>query len=154
MNNSEVAKIFFEIAELLELKNVRFKPMAYKNAALTIESLEENIVYLYKSGSPPKLPGIGDAISKKIKEIIETGKLDYLENLKKEFPEVIIKLLRIPGIGPKTARLIHENLNLDTINDLIMAAKTHKISNIKGIGPKTEQLILKNIQLLEKNENS
>ncbi|MHA1267821.1 MAG: DNA polymerase/3'-5' exonuclease PolX [Candidatus Helarchaeota archaeon] len=152
MNNSEIAKIFYEIADLLEIKEVQFKPRAYRNAARTIESLSESIADLYKSDKPPKLPGIGVNIAKKIKELVTTGKLEYLENLKSEFPPILIKLLRIPGIGPKTVKLIKNNLQINTIHDLISAIKHHKIRNIKGLGPKTEELILKYIDLLKDHQ--
>ncbi|MBM4237405.1 MAG: DNA polymerase/3'-5' exonuclease PolX, partial [Euryarchaeota archaeon] len=86
MSNVKIAAILYEIADLLELKDVEFKPRAYRRAARSIESLDRDLAEFYKEGKLRDIPGIGEAIAKKISEIIESGELNYLKQLREEFP--------------------------------------------------------------------
>ncbi len=151
MKNQFVANILYQIADLLDLKGeLFFKTRAYRMAAQTIEVLEEDIDVLTKENRLEKIPGVGEALAKKIKEIVETGKLDYFERLKKEIPEGLLKLLNIPGLGPKKVAAIYKNLGITSLKDLQKAANEGKLRKLKGFGETTEQNIIRGIQLLEK----
>lgn len=143
MHNSEVARIFYEIADILELQGVKFKPQAYRKAARSIESLEEDIETIEDFTS---IPGVGKAIAKKIAEILETGKLEYLENLKEETPEGLEELLRLPDIGPKTAQVLADQ-GITSIEVLKEALDQHRLQKVKGFGPGTEENLKRSIQL-------
>jgi DNA polymerase (family 10) len=149
MKNEEVANLLYEIADILEIQDVKFKPQAYRRAAQNIESLGENIEDVHKKGKMRDIPGVGEAIAKKIGEFLDTGRLKYLEDLKKEVPEGLLILLSIPGLGPKKVSLLYNELGISRIEELKKACKTHKLEGIKGLGLKTEENILRGIELLE-----
>lgn len=152
MRNQEIANIFYEIAELLEIQGeIQFKVLAYRRAARTIENLSQNIAEII---GKEKLPGIGKAIETKINEILETGKLEFYEKLKTEIPPVLVQIIQIPSIGPKTAKLLYDNLHIKTLEDLEKAARTHQVQRIKGIGPKTEKAIIDGLQNLSKQQRT
>lgn len=154
MENSEFAKIFWEIAEFLELKEENpFKIRAYRKAAQNIESLSENLESVYKRGGLEALeaiPGVGERIAGKIEQIIKTGKLDLHERLIKEFPKGFIEMVDTPGLGPKTAVLLYKKLKIDSIEKLEAAIKAGKLRNLPGMGAKKEENILKGIKLKKK----
>ncbi|NMA10041.1 MAG: DNA polymerase/3'-5' exonuclease PolX, partial [Methanomicrobiales archaeon] len=110
--NVEVAAILYEVADLLELKGVRFKPQAYRRAALAIETLPESIADVAREGDLDEIPGVGRAIAAKIREILETGSLGYLSALREEIPEGVQHLTRIEGIGPKKAIALSRELGV------------------------------------------
>jgi DNA polymerase (family 10) len=111
MKNSEVAKVFQDIADFLEIKGeAPFKVRAYQRAVRSIEHLPVEVEQLMKEDKLREVPGIGEAISKKITELLTTGRLEYYEKLRAEFPEGISALLDIPGIGPKTAMRLTQEL--------------------------------------------
>jgi len=102
MKNTEIARVFQDIADLLELKEENiFKIRAYQKAARSIEHLPVEVEQLVRDDRLKGIPGVGEAITKKITELVTTGRLEYYENLKAEFPEGVITLLDIPGVGPK-----------------------------------------------------
>jgi DNA polymerase (family X) len=151
MKNQLVANILYQIADLLDLKGeIFFKTRAYRMAAQTVEVLEEDIEDITKEDRLLEIPGVGEGLAKKIKEIVETGKLDYFERLKREIPEGLIRLLDIPGLGPKKVAAIYKNLGITTLEGLQKAATTGKLRELEGFGEVTEQNILRGIQLLEK----
>ncbi|MGB9613411.1 MAG: DNA polymerase/3'-5' exonuclease PolX, partial [Candidatus Margulisiibacteriota bacterium] len=154
MENNEFAKIFWEIAEFLELKGENpFKIRAYQKAARNIEALSENLEDIYKKGGLEALeaiPGIGERIAGKIEQIIKTGKLDLHQKLLKEFPKGFIELMETPGLGPKTAMLLYKKLKIDTVEKLEAAAKAGKLRDLPGFGEKKEENILKGIELKKK----
>ena len=139
MKNLEVAQILNNIADILELEEVQFKPRAYRNAARTIESLTEDIKEIYERGELENIPGVGKHIAKKIKEIIETGKLKYYEKLKKKTKVNIEELHRIPGLGPKKIKFLYKKLKIKNVKDLEKAIKQKKLVKLKGFGEETEQ---------------
>jgi len=147
MKNQHVARILNEIADMLEMQGVEFKPRAYRRAARTIESLAEPIEDVYATGKLLDLPGVGDAIAKKVAEIIDTGTLGYYEELKKKTPVDLESLLSVEGIGPKTVGLLYKKLGIRSLEDLQHAAEEHKIREVKGLGPKTEENILGSIEM-------
>ena len=147
MKNQLVVQILNEIADMLDMQGVEFKPRAYRRAARTIESLAEPIEQIYAQGKLEDLPGVGEAIAKKIGEIIETGSLKYRDELKAKTPIDLDGILAVEGVGPKTAGLLFKRLGIKSLDDLERAAKEHKIREIKRLGPKTEENILSSIDL-------
>ena len=147
IKNREVADILYEIADLLEIKGVRFKPRAYRRAAQTIETLPEDVKTVYERCELQEIPGIGRSIASKIQEIMETGSLEYLEDLREELPQGLRELLEIEGIGPKTALKLYEKLRISNVEDLESAARQGKIRDLEGFREKTEENILKGIEM-------
>ena len=145
MNNRQVAAILYEVADLLELKDVKFKPVAYRRAAHGIEALGEDINRVAEQGRLEELPGVGAHISPKIREVLDTGKLEYLERLKQEIGPGIRELAEVGGIGPKKAIVLHRELGIDTLDQLEAAAREEKIRVLPGFGEKSEANILQGI---------
>lgn len=153
MRNQEIAEIFYQIADLLEIKDeIPFKVRAYRRAAQRIETLDGDIEEIYRDGRLREIPGIGEALAKKIEEIIETGKLQYLERLKKEIPEGIVRLMGIPGLGPKKTAVFYKKLGITTIDELKKAAEHGKLRGLEGFGEITEKNILRGIEILERSK--
>jgi len=154
MENADFSKIFWETAELLELKGDNpFKIRAYQKAARNIEGLSHNLEEVYQSGGLPALkevPGIGESIAEHVEEIIKTGKFKKYESLLKEFPKNFIKLTEIPGMGPKTAMLLFKELKIDSAEKLEKAAKAGKLAKLPGFGEKKQQNILAGLELKKK----
>jgi len=151
MKNQLVADILYQIADLLDLKGeIFFKTRAYRMAAQTIEVLDEDIETVVKEDRTQSLSGVGEALAKKIKEIVETGKLAYFEKLKKEVPEGLLALLDIPGLGPKKVSALYNNLGIKSIKELQKACIDGKLRDLEGFGEITERNILRGIQLKEK----
>ncbi len=147
VKNNEVANILFEIADLLELKYVRFKPRAYRRAAQNVNSLAEDIDEYYQKKKLNEIPGIGKSIASKIEEILETGKLKYLQDLKKEFPDGIEELMQIQGLGPRKIMQLYQELHISNLEDLENAVKEGKVKDLKGFGEKSEKKILQGIEM-------
>ena len=151
MKNQQVADILFRIADILDIKGeIFFKVRSYRVAGRTIESMGKDIEVVIKEGMLRDIPGIGEALEKKIKEIVETDQSEYLEKLKNEIPEGVLRMLGIPGLGPKKVSAIYKHLNITTIEDLKQACTDGKLRNLDGFGEITEINILRGIQLIEK----
>ncbi|MEM7827941.1 MAG: DNA polymerase/3'-5' exonuclease PolX [Candidatus Aenigmatarchaeota archaeon] len=151
MKNLEIARIFNDVADLLEIKDENpFRIRAYRKAAQNIESLTESIEDIAKRGELTKIPGIGKDLAQKIVEIIEKGTFEDYEKLKREIPRGLVQMLSIPSLGPKTAKLIYESLGIKTIEELEEAAKNHRLCKLPGIREKTEDNIRKGIELYKK----
>ena len=149
MRNFEVAFIFYDIADILEIKGENFfKIRAYRKAAHTIENLPLEIEDMAKQSRLQEIDGIGKALSGKIDEIINTGSCQYYEELKRDFPRGLVDMLKIPGLGAKKINVIYDVLGITSIEELEEAARAHKIRTLPGMGIKTEQSILKGIQTL------
>jgi DNA polymerase (family 10) len=151
MENFEYAKIFWNIGELLELKEENpFKIRAYRKAAQNIESLSKNVEELYAKGGIKALlqvPGIGQHIAEKIEEQIKTGKVSAHQKLLKEFPKGFLELAEVQSMGPKTANLLYKKLGIDSLKKLEKAAKEGKLRNLPGFGTKKEENILRGLQI-------
>jgi len=152
MKNLLVAKILNEIADILEMQDVEFKPRAYRKAARTVESLSKSIEEVYEENKLKELSGVGESIAEKIAEIIETGTSQYLEKLKKQMPADIEALTSIEGMGPKSVKKLYEKLKIKTLDDLARAAEQHEIRKIKGFGPTTEKNILEHLELARRGK--
>ncbi|RLF53066.1 MAG: DNA polymerase/3'-5' exonuclease PolX [Thermoplasmata archaeon] len=151
MKNQFVADVLYQIADLLDLKGeIFFKTRAYRTAAQAIEVLDEDIEVVAKEGRLREIPGVGEALAKKIKELIDTGKLEYFEKLKKEIPVGLLNMLKIPGLGPKKVAAVYQHLGVKTIEQLRQACLEGKLRTLDGFGETTENNILRGIQLLEK----
>ncbi len=150
MKNQLIVKILNNIADILELQEVEFKPQAYRRAAQSLESLSEDIEDIYKRNELEEIPGVGKHIAEKIAEIIETGKLKYYEQLKKEVKVDVEGLNEIPGLGPKKIKVLYKKLGVKDIKDLEKVLKQHEVRELEGFGEKTEETLLQGIELLKK----
>jgi DNA polymerase (family 10) len=147
MNNGEVARVFQDIADLLELKGESlFKVRAYQKAVRSIEHLPVELSQLKAEGKLRDVPGIGEAIEKKITELLDTGHLKYYEELRAEFPEGVISLLQVPGVGPKTAMRLSTELGVKSIEDLEKAITDGRVAGLFRMGDKTAENILHGLQ--------
>lgn len=149
MENQDIAQVFRQIATILELKGDNpFRIRAYKRAAQNIEGLSENLKNLVDKDSLQDIAGIGKDLAEKIKEIVKTGKLKFHRELKKSIPQGLMEMLQIPGLGPKTVKLIYDKLKICDIKSLEKAAKAGKLEKLPGVKEKTEENILKGIELM------
>lgn len=152
MTNQQIAGIFNEIADLLELKGENpFRIRAYRNASRHIEGLPTDVVNM-TTDELLSIPGIGMDLAGKIREFITTGKILVHEELKAQGSEGLLNLLLVPGLGPKTTKLLHEKLKVNDLAGLELLAKGHKLSGIPGIKDKTEKNILKGIEMLRRGQ--
>jgi DNA polymerase (family 10) len=152
MDKKIVAEILEEIGTLLELRGENpFKSRAYSNAARVIESLEQDLDLLVKSDELGKLKGIGQALNEKITELVTTGRLEYYEKLKAEFPPGLMELLRVPGLGPKKVRVLYEKLGIASIGELEYACNENRLVELEGFGERSQEKILQGIQYLKKS---
>jgi len=144
VHNADIAAIFGEIADLLEIRGENpFRVRAYRNAARSVGELGRDLKALVDDGQDlPKLPGIGADLAAKIREICKTGTCKLLEQLHREMPPAISELLRLPGLGPKRVKLLHDKLKIRTVEELKRAAGAGRIREIAGFGAKTEAGIL------------
>lgn len=150
LRNGDLARIFGEIGDLLELKGEDgFKIAAYRRAADTFAHAPMDIVEAYRAGTPPKLPGVGKAIDEKLDELADTGRLRFHERLRREVPPSLVELLAIPGVGPGTAGTLWRSLGIATVEDLASAARDGRLRTVKGMSAKTEQRILEGVAELE-----
>ncbi len=151
MRNREVAQLLENIATLLEMKGEnRFKIVAYEEAARRIESWPEPIEEVWKEGRLKEIPGVGESIASKIEEYLSTGKLSYLEELTKEIPPEVVYLTAIPGVGPKIAKLLYDQLGIKSIEDLEKAIAEQKLRHLPRLGVKSEEKIRKGIEMLKR----
>lgn len=143
VHNADIAAIFEEIADLLEIQGANpFRVRAYRNGAHTVGELGRELVPLLEAGGKlPKLPGIGADLGAKIREIAATGECAFLRRLRREVPPAITELLRIPGLGPKRVKALYHDLDVQTVEQLYKAAKDGRIRALPGFGIKTEQNI-------------
>jgi DNA polymerase (family 10) len=150
LTNGDLARIFHDIGDMLEVKGeLVFKTVAYHRAADTIGRSPVDLVAAYRAGGRPKVSGVGQAISDKIAELVTTGSMRFYDKLRAEIPPTLVEFLRIPGLGPKTVRLIYEELGIETLEELRLAAQAGTLSGLKGLSAKTEKLILDGITALE-----
>ncbi len=150
MTNIEIAWIFNEIADLLELAGENFyKVLAYRKASRSLQRINAEVADLQREGRLSDVPGIGKNLRSKIEEILKTGKCTYLEELRRNVPQGMRYMLAIPGLGPSSIRLIYQKLSVETLEELEKAAKKKKIRELPGMGPKTETNILEGIKMLK-----
>jgi DNA polymerase (family 10) len=146
VDNRTIARIFAEIADLLEIKGENaFKIRAYRSAADTIGPWPDPVARM-DDAQLRALPGVGKDLAKKIHELTETGASAYHQELLQEFPPTILDLLRLQGVGPKTVALLYSALDIRSVDELAAAARDGRLRGLRGMGPKKEALILKAIE--------
>jgi DNA polymerase (family 10) len=151
MDNDEIAQVFTNIADLLDIKGEEwYRVRAYRRAAEAIAHYPEDMVTLRDEGRLEEIPGVGKAIAGKVDEILRTGRLEFYERLKNEIPDGVLSLLGIPGVGPRTVSLLYRELGLVSIPDVEAAARQHRLRDLKGLGAKSEERILQGIQTLHR----
>ena len=137
MKNKEIAKIFHEISNFLEMEEAAFRPYAYRRAALSLNALEENVEDIYEKGgirALKEIHGVGKSIALSIEEYLKTGKIKYHQELKTKTPVDLQEMINIEGMGPKRAKTLYEKLGIRTLKDLERKARSHKISPLSGFG--------------------
>jgi len=151
MTNDDIARVFGEIADLLELGDENtYRVIAYRNAERELSSTGYDIPALLAAGEPlPRMPGIGPELSAKIREICETGTSKTLEKLRKDYPPGILDLLRLPGVGPKRVRLFYGKLGIGSLDELEGAVRSGRLRTLGGFGAKSEQRLLAAIQTVK-----
>jgi DNA polymerase (family 10) len=151
VDNRSIAQVFSEIADLLEIKGANaFKIRAYRSAAETIAVYPDPVSRL-EDGPLRDIPGIGRDLAAKIRELADTGTSAYHQELLQEFPQTILDLLHLQGVGPKTVAMLYSTLNVRSVPDLAAAARDGRLRGLKGMGAKKEALILKAIEEREKD---
>ena len=152
MKNAEIAGLFNEIADILELRGENiFRINAYRRAAQNVEGLSRPIEDVAAEGALHELPGIGKDLEAKIAEFLDSGEIDYLNELRKETPQVLLDMLRVPGIGPKTAVRLQKELNIGSLAELRQAALDRRIRELPKMKAKTEENILKGLEFLSRS---
>jgi DNA polymerase (family 10) len=153
MKNLEIAAIFGNMADLLEIKDANpFRVRAYRNARSNLESLTDNVEEIAKREALKEIPGIGKDLAAKITEYIQTGQIRAFEELKSEIPLGLVNIVTIPTIGPKTARLIFDHLGVESVEDLEMLARSEELLNVPGIKAKTLENIIRGIGLYKRRK--
>jgi len=153
MKNADIAAIFSEFADILEIRGDNpFRISSYRRTARTIEEMTEDVAVLAERGELQKYPGIGKATAEKIIEYLQTGKIAKYEKAKEGIPDTLIRLLRIPSMGPKTVAMLHKKLKVAGIDDLKQAIEAGKLEGLPGMGAKKIENILKGIQVLESSK--
>ncbi len=152
MDNAQIASVFNNIGDLLDLKGeVVFKTRAYKKAARAIEHHPTELSQIFREEGEEglsKVPSVGSAINKKVQELLSTGQLEYYEKLKGEFPEGVVELKDVPGVGPKTALKISRDLGVTNLEGLAAALKEGAVAGLPGLGEKAAANILRHLQTL------
>jgi DNA polymerase (family 10) len=161
IKNADITKVLREIGFMLEMEeeespNVIFKVRSYKAASDVIANLSSNIEEIYKNHGLKglmQIPSIGKAIASKIEEYLKTGKIQYLEELKSKTSINVDEFYGLEGIGPKTIKIIYDNLGVKDLSDLEKAASKGKLRNIRGFSERKEEIILKKIQQFRKGRD-
>ncbi len=154
VTNRDIGKGLREISAYLEMEGVGFKPRAYEKAADAVEAMEEPVSKLFAEGGVKgvaTVPGVGKSIAEKISEFIETGKVDYLEEMKSRRPVDLMELTAIEGVGPKTVGVLYDALGVRTLDDLERVAREGKVRSLRGFGEKSEQEILRGLAFLRQH---
>lgn len=148
--NKEIAKLFYQIADALEIKGeTGFKVIAYQKAARVLEDLTQDVAELLASGQLAEIPGIGKGMAEKIEEYLKTGKIKRYEEVMKDVPEGLLQLLEIPGLGGKTIHLMHKELKVKNLDDLKRVIEDGSLEKLRGMGKKKVENIKKGIELFE-----
>jgi len=143
MRNAEIAQAFDELGDLYELDGaVVYRVLAYRNAAKAIRDSAASVEEMARAGTVTKLPGVGKTIAEKIDALLETGTIPAADKLKAKFPPGLVEVTRIPGLGPKRARKLFDELGISSLEELRAAAEQEQLRGVAGFGPKAEENIL------------
>ncbi len=149
MTNAEIAAALEELGVLYELDGaVKYRVLAYGTAAKAIRESPVSVAELAREGRATEIPGVGKTLAEKIAALLETGEIPAAAKLKAKFPPTLIEVTRVPGVGAKTARRLHEELGVASIEDLRAAAEGERIRDLKGLGPKAETNVLAALERL------
>ena len=152
MINAEIARVFEEVADMLEIKGEDvFRVNSYRRVARTIDDLATDIGEVAARGELAKLPGVGKSSAAKIQELLDTGRLKFREQLAQEVPESVLELLRIPGMGPKKVALLWQQRKIDSLDSLKKAIRAGGLDDLKGFGKKTVEQISEGIEFLQRS---
>jgi DNA polymerase (family 10) len=147
MTNREIAEVFKRIGDMMDiLGENRFKVLAYRRASDNILNLGQDIRVYWQAGTLEEIPGIGKAIAEKIDELLSTGRLEFYERLQDQVPPGVVALLEIPDVGPKTAKLLWEEMGLQSVTEVEGAARAGSLQALPGLGAKSEAKILAGIE--------
>lgn len=153
MENKQVAAVFEEIADLLELQGANaFRIRSYRNAAQSVGNLSERLEKIAEEGQLEEIPDIGKSTAEKIQEILKTGSCKRLKELRKNVPRGLPELMHVPKLGPRKVAQLHDELGVKTLRQLEKACEKKEVRELDGMGPKTEENILKGIRMLKKTE--
>jgi len=151
VDKRKIVEILKEMAVLYEIKGENpFKVRAYENAARALEGLPDDLESLIESGEIKKVKGIGSGILEKIQILMDTGHLPVYEEMKKEIPEGLLEMLKIPGMGPKKVKAVWEKLGITNIGELEYACKENRLVDLEGFGARTQEKILQGIEMVKK----
>src|SRR5688500_6636408 len=143
MRNGEIAEAFEELASLYELDGaVVYRVVAYRNAAKAIREAGVSVAELARQGRVDQLAGVGKTIAEKIDVLLETGSIPSADKLKARIPSGLIAVTRIPGLGPKRAKLLHDELGIASLDDLRVAAEQGRLKDVPGFGAKAEENVM------------
>ena len=141
--NATIAALFDELADLYELDGaVVHRVLAYRNAAKSVREAPQSVAALTREGKVTQLPGIGRTLEEKIQALMDTGTIPAAEKLRAKFPVGLVDMTRLPGLGPKRARKLFDELGIDSLDALQAAAETHRLRGVKGFGPTFEEQVL------------
>jgi len=152
VENIDYARVFEEIADLLEIQGANpFRVRAYRNAARTVETLSQSLESLLSSDEQvlEGLPGIGKDLAGKLRELFQTGELQFLNELRQQVPASLVQIMRIPGLGPKRARQVWDGLDITSVEELEQAARGGALEQLPGFGPTMQARVLKGIEELK-----
>lgn len=155
MKNQEIAKILFEIGDFLELNEIPFKPKAYQQAAIALDSLEEDVAEIYKRDGIKgleEISAVGKSIAQKIEEYLKTGKIEYYKDIKKSSPIDFEELTKVEGLGVRKIKKLYDELGIKNLVGLEKAARAGKIAPLFGFGKKTEDNILEGLEFLKQSK--
>src|SRR4249919_2306832 len=143
MTNAEIAAALDELGVLYELDGaVKYRVLAYGTAAKAIRESPVSVADLAAAGRATEIPGVGKTLAEKIDALLATGEIPAAVKLKAKFPPTLIEVTRVPGVGPKTARRLFDELGVATLDDLRAAAEGERIREVKGLGPKVEENVV------------
>jgi DNA polymerase (family 10) len=150
MTNREIARAFEQIADLMDIGGEnQFKIRSYRNVARTLDSYPTSLATMAAEGRLREIAGVGESIAEKIEELLDTGSISFLEQLRKKYPQGLPEMLEIPGIGPKKVGLVYRELGIETIEQLARAAAQGKLRDLPGMGKKSEENILRGIAIYQ-----
>lgn len=153
MKHKELADLFEKMADILEFKDENpFKISAYRKASRILRDLTQDVEEISKKGELKNIPGIGEGMAQKIEEYLKTGKVSKYEEVRKEVPDELIAIMRIPGMGPKTLALIHKERRIESLSQLDKAVEDGSLIGLPGMGEKKVENIRRGIQLLKQSK--
>jgi DNA polymerase (family 10) len=151
--NAEIALALDELGDLYELDGaIIHRVVAYRNAAKAVREASMSVAGLAREGRATELPGVGKTLQEKVLSLVETGSIPAAEKLRAKFPAGLLEITRLPGLGPKRARLLYDELGIDSLAALRAAAEGERLRGVKGFGPKAETNILEGLAAAEAGE--